>query len=328
MARRMNRLSIAGLFFGLFLLVALVVAQGFQELLGLLGEAGLVLLWLPVVWCPALLMTAEAWRPLFPVGQRPVFLHLLMASWVGRAVNTLLPVAHVGGEVAKARLITLWGGQASNAAAAVVVDKTVQVLAVLLWGVLGVSILFARQANDALAWALLLAFGVLALGAGGFFLVQKLGIFSLLVKLARLLEREGAWEQLSADAAKVDQIVMTIYRNRGPFCYALFVKTLSLVVQTGEVWLACRLLGHPIGLVEATMLKSLTATVTDLAFLVPNGYGVQEGAYIVIGALLGLGADVALAVSLAVRLRELVVDVPGLIYWQQLEGRILLGRKR
>ena len=74
-----------------------------------------------------------------------------------------------------------------------------------------------------------------------------------------------------------------------------------------EVWLACYLLGFPISIIEALMLKSLTSTISDIAFFVPNAYGVQEGGYVMLGALLGMTPDIALAVSLATRIRELVV---------------------
>ena len=76
------------------------------------------------------------------------------------------------------------------------------------------------------------------------------------------------------------------------------------------------------------MLKSLSSTLSDVAFIIPNSYGVQEGAYVVLGALMGLPADFMLALSLATRLRELVVDLPGLLVWQHVEGAALLGRRR
>ena len=96
-------------------------------------------------------------------------------------------------------------------------------------------------------------------------------------------------------------------------------RTFGLILQTSEVWLACYLLGHPIGLIEAIMLKSLTSIITDLAFIIPNGYGVQEGGYLVLGVLVGLTAEFALALSLATRVRELIIDIPGLLYWQHIE---------
>ena len=47
----------------------------------------------------------------------------------------------------------------------------------------------------------------------------------------------------------------------------------------------------------------------------------------VLGALVGLAPDQALAVSLAVRIREFLIDVPGLLMWQHAEGRALFRRK-
>ena len=94
-------------------------------------------------------------------------------------------------------------------------------------------------------------------------------------------------------------------------------------MQTSEVWLACYLLGHPINLIEALMLKSLTSIITDLAFIIPNGYGVQEGGYLMLGILVGLTPEFSLALSLATRVRELVIDIPGLFYWQHIEVKYL-----
>jgi len=94
------------------------------------------------------------------------------------------------------------------------------------------------------------------------------------------------------------------------------------------VWLAGRLLGHPIGIIEAGRLKSLSNTVRDAAFVGPNSDGVQEGACVLLGGLIGLSPDVSLAVSLAIRIREVLIDVPGLIAWQAVEGRALLRRRR
>ena len=321
----MNRFSVVAMIFGVVLLLVLLFMQDTQQLLALLLHAGPGLLCLPVVWFPALLMMSESWRMVFPNGDRPLFSCALAASWVGRSVNTLLPVANIGGEFAKLRLIVLRGGVGECVAATVVVDKTVQVLAVIFWGLLGLALLFASRLDTAFAYALLPGLGILTLGTIGFFLIQRGGMFSLLARLARLFSKQSFFDADNARA--IDQMVMAIYRSGRRFYGAVSLKTLALVVQTGEVWVACWLLGHPIGLLEAMVLKSLTATVVDCAFLVPNGYGVQEAAYIAVGAVLGLQPELALAVSLSVRLRELVIDVPGLVYWQHIEGRALWHRR-
>ncbi len=51
-----------------------------------------------------------------------------------------------------------------------------------------------------------------------------------------------------------------------------------------------------------------------------------EGGFILFGALLGPPADVALAISLSKRVRELALGLPGLFVWQWVEGRRLLRR--
>jgi hypothetical protein len=59
------------------------------------------------------------------------------------------------------------------------------------------------------------------------------------------------------------------------------------------------------------------------AFVVPGGWGLQEGAYVVLGQMVGLEPEIALALSLATRARELMTGVPALIVWQFIEGRML-----
>ena len=74
------------------------------------------------------------------------------------------------------------------------------------------------------------------------------------------------------------------------------------------------------------MLKSLTSIITDIAFMIPNGYGIQEGGYVMLGALIGLSPEFSLAISLATRIRELIVDLPGLLYWQHVEAKYFLKK--
>ena len=75
------------------------------------------------------------------------------------------------------------------------------------------------------------------------------------------------------------------------------------------------------------MLKSLTSIITDLAFIIPNGYGIQEGGYLVLGVLIGLTPEFSVAVSLATRVRELIIDIPGLLYWQHIEVKYFRNKE-
>ncbi|MBI4006667.1 MAG: flippase-like domain-containing protein [Gammaproteobacteria bacterium] len=323
----MKHLSVAGMILGLMLFALLLIWQGLWEIIQLLIKSGWALLWLPLVWLPILVPASESWRLLFDKSHKPPFLTALTALWMGRAVNNLLPVATIGGEIIKARLLILWGIQAADGCASVLVDKTVQVIALIIWGLIGITLLIVVSQDDSLAYSALAGFMLLVLGVIGFFLVQRAGLFNLLATLGKKLIHPDDWEGVAINARVFDQTVNNLYRDKANFFHSCALKTVSLILQTFEVWLACYLLGYPVTLMEAVLLKSLTATLTDVAFMIPNGYGIQEGAFIVVGAMLGMTPDVALAVSLAIRIRELIIDLPGLLYWQFLEGRLWLKKR-
>ena len=323
----MNKVSIAGMFLGLLILAALLLWNGIHNILHLLVNTGWLLLALPLVWAPSQLVATVSWRQLFPATRTPSLIHLLIANWMGRAVNILLPVATIGGEVVKARLITLWEGNGVDVSASVMVDKTVQALALVPWGFIGAGLLFYLALDNGIAVPVIIGITALAAGVGGFILVQHFGMFGFLANLTgRFLHAEKR-DGLTNGAGKVDQAVRNLYRQRRKFGAALFCRTLSLMLESSEIWLACYLMGQPLGLLETLALESLTSTVNNVVFFIPNAYGVQEGGFVVIGSLFGLTPDFSLALSLATRIREVVIDLPGLLFWQYTEGRRLIGRK-
>ncbi|MBT6273696.1 MAG: TIGR00374 family protein [Chromatiales bacterium] len=322
----MKLLSYLGMFVGLALMVLLVAWQGVGEIVDLLLASGWALLWLPVIWLPCLAPAARSWQYLFVAEHRPRYAQVLYAIWIGRAINTLLPVASIGGEVVKARLLNLWGTRGVHASASVVVDKTVQVFALIIWGLISAGLLVWLVAGAALAMSILGGLAVLLLAILGFLHAQRSGLFGFIARHSAKLMKADHSARLTSNAALVDEAVRELYRSPWRIVWSVLLRTAGLIWQTSEVWLAAYLMGYPIGLGEALMLKGLSSTLSDIAFFIPNSYGVQEGAYIALGALLGLPADMMLALSLATRVRELVVDVPGLIAWQHAEGRALLAR--
>jgi phosphatidylglycerophosphate synthase len=97
------------------------------------------------------------------------------------------------------------------------------------------------------------------------------------------------------------------------------------MLGTGEVWVALRFMGHPIGLAEAVALESLGQAITSAGFMVPAALGVQEAAYVAVGGALGLPVELALSVSLVKRIRQVLLGLPALFGWQLLELRELRG---
>ena len=141
----------------------------------------------------------------------------------------------------------------------------------------------------------------------------------LIGRFIRTEHRDG----IANHAREIDLRVVALYREQGRFALSVFWRTLSLMLETSEVWLACYLFGHPIA-----FLKSLTSTLNNIVFFIPNAYGVQEGGYVLVGNLLGFTPEFSLAVSLATRVRELLIDLPGLLVWQHIEHRQFLKKDR
>ena len=323
----MRILTQIGLILGLLLLIGLLAWQGFMDVLRLLLASGWYLLLLPLVWFPVLLPATQGWRQLFKPGQAPSFSHGLLALWMGRAVNNLLPVASIGGEVVKARLLSIWGASGVHAAASVMVDKVVQVLALACWAITGALLLLLLPGEDDLVLYTVIGFVFLLVSATGMIILQRLGMLGGLAKLGGKIIKHETWENVAFSASEVDQLVREIYTDKGKIIHATLYRLASLMLHTCELWLACYLLGNPIGVVEALMLRSLTATLSDLAFIIPNAYGVQEGAFIIIGALIGLSPEFSLALSLALRIRDLIFDPAGLLTLQQVESHRFFKRR-
>ena len=69
------------------------------------------------------------------------------------------------------------------------------------------------------------------------------------------------------------------------------------------------------------ILESSAIAIRGAAFLVPGALGVQEGGFILLSNLLGIPGEIALALSLVPRVRELALGIPGLAAWQLVEAR-------
>ena len=318
----MKRSASIGLFAGLGALALVFAWQGVRPVAARLGEAGWSLLWVCVFAPPIQLVGAEAWRRLFPPQSRPGVWPTLAASWMGSAVNTLLPVASIGGEVVKARLVTLWHGAFVDAASTTVVDKTVQGIVVLFWTVAGAVLLSVLVPDPAvLAGAVGIA-AALALGIGGFVALQLGGGVTFLAR------RTARWPSLSVRIAAMHEGIRDVYGRPGSVVASCAYRVLADVVPIGEVLLAAHLMGHPLGIAEAAVIRGLTAATRGLAFMVPGALGVQEGAYVAMGALLGEPPGLMVALSLASRVREVLPNVPFLIAWQRVEGIALFRRGR
>jgi len=105
-------------------------------------------------------------------------------------------------------------------------------------------------------------------------------------------------------------------------------RLFSWLLGTGEIWLLMYFLGLPVSLTEALLLESLGQAIRAAGFMVPASLGIQEGGFLLLGAVLGIPPHTALALSLGKRIRELLLGLPGLMTWQFGIGQRLWQRRQ
>src|SRR3954470_24829316 len=127
---------------GIGVLVALILGTGLDAVRDALAPVGWGIV--PIILSHALpiLLDIVAWRLLF-IGPAPSLGSLFGMRWIGEAVNNLLPVAQVGGELARVRLAMLAGVETSRAAATVLADMTFGALTQMLFALIGIGLLLA-----------------------------------------------------------------------------------------------------------------------------------------------------------------------------------------
>jgi putative membrane protein len=312
----------------LLLLAAVIAYSGAREVLSALAAGGSGLLLVAAFHVFPLWADALGWRRLvLRPENRPPASTMAYLRWLGESVNSLVPVLQLGGNIVKAIALSRRGVQAEQAAATVVVDMTLVLLTQALFTLVGLGLLLAQPGSGQMAVAAGLGLLVMGLLLAGFVAAQRQGLFSALAGLMRRARRGGTWPTFAVRASAIDAAAEGLYGEPRALAAAGAWHLLSWVIGAGEVWLALAVLGHPVSLTTAVLLESLGQAVRVAAFAVPGALGVQEGGFVLLGGAVGLTPDVALAVSLAKRVRELVLGLPGLLAWQIEETRVLaVGR--
>jgi putative membrane protein len=241
----------------------------------------------------------------------------LLTRWAGESANSLMPGGQIGGPVLMARHLAQRGMTMQDAAAAITVNTTLQTFAQIAFALLGVSLLGVQASHisqHALRVSSLIASGLLALQVGGFYWMQRRGLFSKVIRTATRFAGKRDWSQWMSQAEAIDTAVQSTYGRGGPVAACFLLNLVGWLVGTGEVYLILQLIHHPVGWLDALLLESLGQAIRGAAFAIPGALGVQEGGYLLLAPLVGLPPDAGLALSLAKRARELLLGLPGLLY--------------
>ena len=253
-------------------------------------------------------------------GPWPALSALLVMRWISTSINCLLPVAQVGGDFVRARLLALSGTPGPVAGASVVVGCTAGLLTQLAFALLGVVLLLRHlgHASELPHWP---------------------RAWPCSACSCRLRRGPAPWPVLAArpaaaPARQQSDLAEPDRQRRRARCRGhrllprpgragpvrrLAVARLAHGRHRGLGWRSWSSAGR-VELTEAIILESLGQVARSAGFVIPGGLGVQESGILAAGIWLGLPPEIVLSAALLKRAREVVVGLPALVVWFCLDG--------
>ena len=276
--------------------------------------------WAPVFLCPyglVYLVDTFGWRLSFGSHwpDALTFARLIRIRWAGESVNNLVPSGFLGGEAVKVYLLHKIGVSGWTGATSVVISKTVQTLAQVLFITFGALLggIYLptgsplRPAMWATAGLSLAVFLVLIA-------LQYAGFFKTTSRIAALSRRSREWlAKHRQSIARVDEGIRSFY-HRQPrwFLASGGAYFAGWLCDTIEIWLLSAWLGWPIDWPRAAVIEAFIGVAKALGSFVPASLGVQESGVVLLFRAFGLTSNEALAYALLRRGRELVYALVGL----------------
>ncbi len=282
--------------------------------IGWLGMLAIILFHVPQMLCSAL-----GWQVIGGAnGLTSRTRTYLQLRWIREAVNNLLPAAQSGGEFAAARLLRRRGVPLATAIGGTLADLMLEMATQVLFTVLGVVLLAQMVGHTGLVTTLMNGLLFTTLIVATVFAAMWLGLAAVIESVVIRLGRSLGWPE-TGQVSGLREALIDCYRSPGRITAGAFWHLLSWLWGALEVWLVLHFFGRDIGMGAALGIESVGQASKALGFAVPGAIGVQEGGYVVVCRLVGIAPEMAIAVSLVKRIRELAWGVPALLLWRRTE---------
>lgn len=302
---------------GLVVVFLIISQQNLAAIDTAFQAAGLKLFILPILWIPSITASTSSWACFIPKTQRPPWKTLMYARWVGFAVNQLLPVARVGGELVRAHIASFSISELerrANIRASVVADKTIQIASIAIFGCLGLLLLSQEHLSANILYLGFSGIVCFAVIASLLFLAQRYNLISWTGSRITYLLPTHLHQKVVSSTNALNQSLGTIYTFKTVLISLLghmyFRLALAIEIAILSSWF-----GHSIPLSYAVIMEATNQLFRSAAFMIPGALGAQEAGFIALGRVLGIPTHICLALSLGKRARELIVGAPALALW-------------
>ena len=232
--------------FGAILIVGLVAFYGWTPILMALQAVGWGVVPVSLVRIAEAAAAAVCWWLLLERRNWTLLRACLLLRWVREAVNVLLPVAQVGGEVVGARLLTFFGVSGSLSSASVLVDLLAQTVTQFFFTLVGLALLATVGGADTLVRWVAMGLAVMAPALVGFFLAQRYGGARLLEKVLRRFTDDPQWAAIGGGLAALNQHMVELYRRPERLALVFVIHFATWFLGVFEIWFALRFMGYPV----------------------------------------------------------------------------------
>ncbi len=280
------------------------------------GAGVLAALWTLALIIPVhllqLFLSGAAWHALLPASL-PDLATCFRLRTLREGINSLMPVARVGGEVVAAGVLTGRGMVPAAAGASIIVDVTIELITQIMFLLLGLAG-FAWLETQGSGWTQFMPAAIGGLAAAGLLLLAlRFGLLRAVEGLMGLIARHspdiGAFGGLEAAASGIARHPARLLRA-GSLHMGIWL------IGGIETWLVLYALGQPVGPAQALVIESLGAAARSAGFALPGALGVQEGGFMLAAAAFGLPQTAGLSLSLIKRVREVLIGLLGLAFWR------------
>jgi len=269
-----------------------------------------------VVVAVAIVCFTWRWRLLLAgLGDPPPLLRLVGFRSAGQTLAALIPSAQIGGDPLRAWLATRAQIAAHDAIATVATDRALEIGAAAPFSVVFAAVLIQQGIPELRSALFTMVVATLAFAMATFWTARRLGqgkglvtSFARRTGLDTLPLVERRMDVLASSEAAATRLIAQ--RRRLAFAFLISIGTnLLVLLEFGFLLSAFGLPADAVAIVAA-----IFATAAARQLPVPAGIGVLEGGQLWVFGMLGYPPEVGLAVGLAVRFRELVWALPGLVY--------------
>ena len=250
--------------------------------------------------------------------------HFYLIRLIGEAYNNALPLASVGGEPIKSRLLKdQLGIEYADSGVAFMVAKTANLIALVVFLAVGFGLLLVDHRFDA-PWKTVAGLG-LAVFSVAILLLWAVQQSRLAPLISRLLAQRADHPRavaLIATLQRMDAQLATCYR-RTPRRFLAIVSLAFLTWVAGifEIWIILYAVDAPIRLGDAWIIEASVQLVRTAAFFIPSGLGVVDGSFVLVVGIISGSGTLGLLVAVVRRARDLLWIAAGFLGGLRYAGR-------